>query len=149
MKKTIILTIAIFSAAILQAQQQLSREQQAIQETVVNMFKALSDRDSIALTYHCSPDVSLYEYGQVWNLDTLIRKAIRMNQSADFKRTNTFEFISTEPGNSSAWVTYRLNSVITKDSIKTTNQWLETVVLAKQKKQWKVRHLHSTLIKKS
>lgn len=149
MKKAIFLTIAIFSAAILQAQQQLSREQQAIQETVVNMFKALSDRDSIALTYHCSTDVSFFEYGQVWNLDTLIRKAIRMNQSADFKRTNTFEFISTEPGNSIAWVTYRLNSVITKDSTKTTIQWLETVILVKQKKQWKVRHLHSTLIKKT
>lgn len=149
MKKAIFLTIAIFSAAILQAQQQLSREQQAIQETVVNMFKALSDRDSIALAYHCSPDVSFYEYGQVWNLDTLIRKAIRMNQSADYKRTNTFEFIHTAYHRSAAWVTYRLHSVVFKDGISTAIEWLETMVLARQKKQWKVRHLHSTLIKKS
>lgn len=149
MKKTFFLTIAIFSAAILQAQQLLSNEQQAIQQTVVNMFQALSNRDSIALKLYCSPDISFYEYGQVWNLDTLIRKAITLNRSVDFERTNTFEFISTETGKTSAWVTYRLNSVITKDSTKTTIDWLETVFLVKQKKQWKVRHLHSTLIKRT
>ncbi len=149
LKKVISVSIALFFFAPLQAQPTRSKEQQEIQQTVVNMFQALSDRDSIALTYYCTPDVSLYEYGQVWNMDTLIRKAITMNQSADYKRTNTFEFINTESCKTSAWVTYRLNSVITKDSTKTTIQWLETVILAKQKKQWKVSHLHSTMIKRS
>ena len=149
LKKVISVSIALFFFAHLQAQPTRSKEQQEIQQTVVNMFQALSDRDSIALTYYCTPDVSLYEYGQVWNMDTLIRKAITMNQSADFKRTNTFEFIRTEYHRSAAWVTYRLHSVVIKDGIKTDIQWLETLVLARQKKQWKVRHLHSTLIKKS
>lgn len=112
------------------------------------MFQALSSRDSIALKYYCAPDVTFYEYGQIWNIDTLIRKAIAMNQSADFERTNTFEFIHTESGKTTAWVTYRLNSIITKDAHKTEIQWLETVVLAKQRKHWKLKHLHSTLIKR-
>lgn len=112
------------------------------------MFQALSDRDSIALKYYCSPAVTLYEYGQVWNIDTLIKKAITMNRSADFERTNTFEFINTESVKTTAWVTYRLNSVITKDAQKTIIQWLETVVLVKQRKHWKVEHLHSTMIKR-
>ncbi len=46
-------------------------------------------------------------------------------------------------------VTYRLSSAITKDGKQTMILWLETVVLAKQKKQWKVKHLHSTVIKRS
>ena len=82
-------------------------------------------------------------------MDTLILKAITLNQSADFKRTNSFEFINTTVDKTTAWVTYRLQSVIIKDGKQSTVQWLETVVLVKEKKQWKVKHLHSTLIKRS
>ncbi len=149
MKKVSFCTIAIFFATLLHAQQLFSKQEQEIQLTVVNMFQALSNRDSIALKYYCSPDITLYEYGQIWNIDTLIKKAIAMNQSADFERTNTFEFINTASDKTTAWVTYRLNSVITKDANKTNIQWLETVVLIRQNKQWKIKHLHSTMIKKS
>lgn len=148
MRRTTILAIAIFLATELQGQQQFSREQQEIQQAVVEMFEALSERDSVALKYYCTPDVTLYEYGQIWNLDTLIRKAITMNQSVDFERTNTFEFIHTESSKTTAWVTYRLNSIIMKDATKIDILWLETVVLAKQRKHWKVKHLHSTLIRR-
>ena len=65
MKKTIFLSIAIFFADLLQGQQLLSKERQEIQQTVVKMFQALSNRDSIALKYYCSPDVTFYEYGQI------------------------------------------------------------------------------------
>ncbi len=148
LNKTIFLTIAILFAAILQGQQLPSKEQQEIQQTVIKMFQALSDRDSITLKYYCSSDVRFYEYGQIWNIDTLIRKAIVMNQSSDFERTNTFEFINTESRKTTAWVTYRLNSIIIKDAKNTDIQWLETVVLTKQRKHWKVKHLHSTMIKR-
>ena len=80
-------------------------------------------------------------------MDTLILKAITLNQSADFKRTNSFEFINTTVDENMGWVTYRLQSIITRDGKEITVQWLETVVLVKEKRQWKVKHLHSTLIK--
>jgi len=76
-------------------------------------------------------------------------KAITLNQSADFKRINSFDFINTNVDKITAWVTYRLQSVVTKDGKLATVQWLETVVLVKAKKQWRVKHLHSTLIKRS
>ena len=82
-------------------------------------------------------------------MDTLIMKAITLNQSADFKRTNSFEFINTTVDKTMALVNYRLQSAITRDGKQVTVQWLETVVLVKAKKQWKVKHLHSTLIKRS
>lgn len=113
------------------------------------MFEALSNRDSVTLQSFCSPDITFYEYGQIWNMDTLIRKGITMNRSADFKRINTFDFINIETDRTTAWVTYRLNSVITRDAKQTVMQWLETVVLSRQKKQWKIKHLHSTLINKA
>ena len=149
MKKIIPLLIAIVLTGQLYAQQPLTTNQQAVQQTVIKMFDALSNRDSIDLKNYCTADIALYEYGQEWNMDTLILKAITQNQAADFKRTNTFNFINTTADKNTAWVTYHLNSAITRDGKQVTVQWLETVVLVKEKKQWKVTHLHSTLIKRN
>lgn len=149
MKKLALLVIAMSLSTFLQAQQLWTKDQHQVQQAVVKMFEALSNRDSVSLKAHCTSDITLYEYGQVWNMDTLIHKAITTNTAVDFARTNTFEFLSTETDKKNAWVTYKLRSSITKDSKHTTIQWLETVVLTKQKKQWKVKHLHSTLIKRS
>lgn len=149
MKKISLFLPAIFCVAFLQAQQPTANNQLAVQQTVINLFEALSNRDSISLKAYSTADITLYEYGQVWNIDTLIIKAITQNQSANFKRTNNFEFINTIADKTTAWITYRLQSVILKDGKQVTVQWLETVALVKEKKQWKVKHLHSTLIKRS
>ena len=149
MKKISLLLIALSSSAMLMAQEQLSTSQRAVQQTVIKMFDALSNRDSVSLKLYCTADITLYEYGQAWNIDTLILKAITLNQSADFKRTNSFDFINITADKTTAWVTYYLNSAITRDGKQATAQWLETVVLVKERKQWKVKHLHSTLIKRS
>ncbi len=149
MKKISLLLPAILCIALLKAQQSTTSNQQAVQQTVIKMFDALSNRDSVSLKAHSTADITLFEYGQVWNIDTLILKAITQNQSADFKRTNSFEFINTTVEKNMALVNYRLQSAITKDGKQATVQWLETVVLVKAKKQWKVKHLHSTLIKRS
>jgi len=148
MKKIIHLLIAIVLSCQLHAQNQLSKNQKAIQQAVILLFDALSNRDSVRLKAYSTTDITLYEYGQVWNMDTLILKAITLNQATDFKRTNSFEFINTTADKNIAWVTYRLQSVIIKDGKEATVQWLETVVLVKERKQWKVKHLHSTLIKR-
>jgi len=148
MKKTTLLLIATVLAGLLHAQNQLSKNQKAIQQAVILLFDALSNRDSVRLKAYSTTDITLYEYGQVWNMDTLILKAITLNQATDFKRTNSFEFINTTADKNIAWVTYRLQSVIIKDGKEATVQWLETVVLVKERKQWKVKHLHSTLIKR-
>ncbi len=149
MNKIALALLAILFSGLLKAQQPLTNSQQAVQQTVIKLFDALSNRDSVSLKSYSTADITLYEYGQIWNMDTLILKAITLNKSADFKRTNSFEFINTTVDKSTAWVTYRLQSVIIKDGKQATVQWLETIILAKEKKQWKVKHLHSTLIKRS
>ena len=149
MKKLLLLLPAIVSIALLQAQPSTTIKQQAVQQTVVKLFDALSNRDSVSLKAHSTADISLYEYGQVWNMDTLILKGITLNQSTDFKRTNSFEFINTTVHKTMALVNYRLQSAIIKDGKQSSVQWLETIVLVKEKKKRKVKHLHSTLIKRS
>lgn len=155
MKKGLILLLIIVSSGQLYAQLVPSKRQDnstaneyAVQQTIIKFFDALSNRDSISLKNYSTADITLYEYGQVWNMDTLILKAITLNQSTNFKRTNSFEFINTTVDKKTAWVTYRLQSVMLKDGKQATVQWLETVVLVRERKQWKVKHLHSTLIKR-
>ena len=149
MKRTIFFLIAFSTPALLHAQELQTEEQQVIQQTVVKLFEALSARDSAGIKNYSTADVTFFEYGQVWNRDTLILKALTQNTATDFKRTNSFEFLNTTADKSMASVTYYLTSVIINNGKQITAQWLETVVLIKERKQWKIKHLHSTLIKRS
>ncbi|MBC7904981.1 MAG: nuclear transport factor 2 family protein [Gemmatimonadaceae bacterium] len=149
MKKTVCLLSAVFCITVLDAQQFSTKSQETVEQTVVKMFDALSSRDSVGLKVFSTADITLFEYGQIWNMDTLILKAITQNKATDFKRTNNFEFISTTLDKATAWLTYRLHSVIIRDGKKVTMQWLETAILVRVKRQWKIKHLHSTLISRS
>ena len=131
----------------MQAQLPLTSGQQAVQETVIKMFDALSNRDSLQLKLYCAADIALYEYGEAWNLDTLINKAISLNTATDFKRINTINFINTTISNKVAWATYNNQADITMNGKHITKKWLETVVLVKEDKRWKIKVLHSSLIK--
>lgn len=144
-----LLIILLGSSMVLKAQQILTKDQQKVQETVVNFFEALSNRDSIALKKYATADIVLYEYGSIWNADTLIRKAIKLNTATDFKRINIIDFISTTVTKKNAWASYNLHSEIMKDGKKSTVQWMETVIVLKKKKIWKIKVLHSTLIKRN
>lgn len=148
MQKINLLLVLLLLSVITSAQNSI-KEQGAVQQTVVKFFDALSSRDSVSLKAWSTADITLYEYGELWNIDTLIHKAIKLNTAKEFVRTNTFEFIHTTVDNKMALVNYRLQSVIMRDGKQATLQWLETVVLIKERNQWKVKHLHSTLIKRS
>ena len=147
MNKISLVLLAILFSGLLQAQQPLTVSQQAVQQTVIKVFDALSNRDSVSLKSYCSGDIRFYEYGQTWNLDTLINKAIRLNTAPDFKRINTIDFINTTVRKKTAWATYNNQADITRNGKQTTVTWLETVVLVKEDKSWKIKVLHSTLIK--
>lgn len=140
----------IFSfAGHLPAQTALTQNQQAVQQTIIKMFDALSDRDSVGLKFYCADDIQLFEYGMVWNIDTLINKAIVLNTATHFKRVNSFDFTSTAVDKKTAWATYKLRSEINSNGKQRMMEWIESVVLVKDKKRWRIKLLHSTLTKKS
>jgi ketosteroid isomerase-like protein len=149
MKKITLLLTTILLTTLLGAQEPLSKSQQEVQQTVIQLFDALSNRDSVSLKNYCTADITLLENGSIWNLDILIRKAITLNQSKDFKRVNTIDFINITVDRNRAWATYNLHSEITRDAKQATVQWMETVVLIREKKTWKIILLHSTLIKRT
>jgi ketosteroid isomerase-like protein len=149
MKKITLLFILLASSTVLKAQHTITNEQQKVQETVVKFFEALSNRDSIALKKYATEDIILFENGSIWNADTLIHKAIKLNTASDFKRTNTIDFIGTSVNKNTAWTSYNLLSELIRNGKKVTVQWMETVIVEKKKKTWKIKVLHSTLIKRN
>jgi ketosteroid isomerase-like protein len=147
--KKILLTGCLCIVLIIQARSQPRADEQLVQQTVIKLFDALSNRDSVSLKLYCTPDIVLFENGATWNLDTIILKAIKFNTASDFKRINTIDFIQTALNSNTAWTTYNNKAEITSNGKKYLIQWLETVVLIKQEKSWKIKLLHSTLIKRN
>lgn len=149
MKKAAVFLLVCLFTTLLKAQTTLTPKQQAVKQTIINMFDALSGRDSVRLKLYCTNDITLYEYGMVWNMDSLINKAITVNTAGDFKRVNTFDFSSITVDKKNAWATYRLHSEINSNGRLRSLQWIETVILVKDKKRWKIKLLHSTLTTKN
>ena len=148
--KKIALIVIVFSISLssINAQEKLTEDQKAVQNTIIKMFDALSNRDSVSLKSYCTSDITLFEYGMTWTIDTLINKAITLNQAKDFKRINIINFINTTVHKDIAWATYNLRSEITRNGKHGSVQWLETVILIEEKQAWKIKLLHSTLIKR-
>jgi ketosteroid isomerase-like protein len=143
MRKIYLLFIGMLLSAMLHAQN-VAREVRAVQQSIEKMFDALTNADTAALKLYCTGDVKFYEYGQIWTIDTLIQKVMQANSIPDFKRTNSFEFVSTSISKKTAWVTYYLQSIISRNGKEEIIKWMETVILLKEKKQWRINVLHST-----
>jgi hypothetical protein len=144
-QKLKILFLGCMLTATLNAQK-VSKEQSTIHQTVEIMFATLTNADTSALKNFVTSNVRFYEYGQVWNMDTLIQKVMQAKAIKDFKRNNSFQFKSTTIHKKTAWTTYYLESIITRNGKLETLNWLETVVLIREKGQWKIDVLHSTRI---
>ena len=79
----------------------------------------------------------------------MIQKVMQSKTIKDFKRTNSFEFVNTTINKKTAWVTYYLQSTFTRNGKEEIIKWMETVVLLKEKKNWKIDILHSTRLIKN
>ena len=118
-------------------------EQQQIQQVVTLVFEAISDGSIAKMEEAVTPDVKILETGEVWTLDT-IRSYFARPRPADFKRVNTLDFFQTEVGGEMAFVSYHNTASIHANGKDRTAKWLESAVLVRQGKSWKVKMLHST-----
>ena len=148
MQRIKLLLVTLFLTSVAYTQTAV-KEKQQVQQTIEKMFATLTAADTTALKTFVTPTVRFYEYGQIWTIDTLIQKVIQSKSIRDFKRTNSFEFVSTRISKKTAWVTYYLQSIFTRNGKVEIIKWMETVILIKEKNQWKVEALHSTRLSKN
>ena len=121
-------------------------EKAAIQSSVTNFFDALSTINIDQLKSDCTSDFVLLESGKVWNIDSLIN-IISPLKAMTFKRVNTLNFITTDQKNDVAWVSYYNTADMTINARHLNEKWVESAVLIKEKDSWKIKLLHSTVIK--
>jgi hypothetical protein len=117
----------------------------AVQETINTFFKAFSEGDFKYIKQTSTKDFLLLEQGMIWNLDTLKNKLAKP-KPAGFSRKNRFEFFETRLTGKRAWVGYHNYADLETAAGKRTIHWLESAVLVKEKKSWKLEMMHSTRV---
>lgn len=147
MRKFFFLLLFFFLAfSSLPIQAQKSDEKEKVNQVLTRFFDGISALDIKLMKQYVTNDFLLLEAGDVWNMDTV---AVYLNQSktGSFSRTNHLNFIRTEITGNTAWVAYNNAADMNINGQKRNVQWLESAVLVKDGKEWKIQLLHSTPLK--
>jgi ketosteroid isomerase-like protein len=125
---------------------QKTDEKGMINQVLTKFFDGISSLDVNLMKQYVTNDFLLLEGGDVWNMDTV---AVYLNElkTGSFSRTNYLEFIRTEIRGNTAWVAYKNAADMSIKGQKRNVQWLESAVLVKDGKEWKIQLLHSTPLK--
>jgi len=142
MKK--IFLISLLSVCI-SAHSQTS-EQTKVNQSLTKLFDALAALDINGIREFSTKDLTILESGAIWNLDTLSHKVGEL-KAVNFSRTNHLDFVQTEIKGNIAWSEYYNSTDMLINGIEVHRKWLESAVLVKEGKVWKVKLLHSTTLK--
>jgi ketosteroid isomerase-like protein len=140
-----VLTIAGISNGF--SQQGAMADSAEIKQVIIHLFDGIAEIDSGKIISYVTKDFLLLEDGLIWNTDSLIR-VLRPLKSQDFKRTNEFRFVSHEQSGNMTWVVYYNTAHIVFNGQNRDINWLESAVLVKEDNRWKVKVLHSTMLRK-
>ena len=144
MKKFVFFLISICCVFIANAQDK-TKAQQEVEQTVVSFFDAISTLDFDKMKTY-TKDVQFVEYGEIWDLGVLVDR-LKPMVGIGVKRTNTLKFVKTEVHQNTAWVVYYNNAdFLDKNGKKDHAEWLESIVMIKDKSGWKITLLHSTIL---
>ena|SRR5258706_10686666 len=142
--KKILFTALLFTSFTSNAQ---NTEQSKVNQSLTKLFDALAALDMKGIKEFSAKDLTILESGVVWNLDTIARKVDNL-KGASFSRTNHLDFIQTEIKGNTAWAVYYNSADMVINGLEVHRQWLESAVLVKEDKLWKIKLLHSTTLKK-
>ncbi|MEM9301300.1 MAG: nuclear transport factor 2 family protein [Pseudomonadota bacterium] len=110
--------------------------------TVQEVFASLSSVDMERLESLVTPEFELLEVGELWDLEKTVE--VIAPTAGRFERRNFFHLISSEIRGDTAWVSYWNRAIYTTSEEVRERAWLESAVLVRDEKRWKVRMLHST-----
>ena len=147
MKRFFLFLTIIFCFQVSKAQPE--NDKQSVNETIVKFFEGFSNRDINTIKKYSTHDFLLLEDAMNWNIDTIAKRFEQLKASGiNFIRVNSFDFIRTEIKDNTAWVAYYNTANISRADKKVTIKWLESAVLVRQGKEWRIQMMHSTPEKK-
>jgi ketosteroid isomerase-like protein len=118
-------------------------EQMKVQQVVRDLFEGFSAHDLEKMQQCLTPDAIILEHDVIFTMDS-IAALVQRKTPPDFKRVNTLTFFQTELGKDMAFVSYYNEANITSNGNQWYIKWLESAVLIKDNKRWRIKMLHST-----
>ena len=120
----------------------------AVKQVVRDVYSVFyENRDKQKYRLLLTEDYLLLEKGEI--LDVEGDLALMPAPGSDYKRTDAFDFRSVKIHGDTAYAVYFLKSEITDKKNGTRNaEWLESAVLRREGKRWRMALLHSTRITK-
>lgn len=141
----VIALVFLLSSNILWAQRNADHQ---VQQPIIDFFEGLSENDLDRMRQCVSEDFTILEHGVIWTMDTIVALAKKPRPSG-FKRLNEFDFFQTETSKDMAFVSYHNRAEIRTPGQTRTVKWLESAVLVRDGKRWKIKMLHSTRLPKT
>lgn len=141
----VIALLFFLSSNILWAQRNADHQ---VQRPIIDFFEGLSENDLDRMRHCVSDDFTILEHGVIWTMDTIV-ELTRKPRPAGFKRLNEFDFFQTEISKDMAFVSYHNRAEIRTPGQARTVKWLESAVLVRDGKRWRIKMLHSTRLPKT
>jgi len=113
-------------------------------DPVIRFFDALAKSDRAGMQKEITPQFTLIENGEIWNLDTLVNR-ISKSRPADYLRINELTEINSQIDQKTAFVFYKNKALIQAAGRNRSIQWLETAQLVKSGNDWKIANMHSSV----
>ena len=114
-------------------------------KAVQDLFAGMSAFDYQQMREVVTADFQLLEVGEVWTIDDLIR--VVKPSGKKYERRNFFNVIKTSTHGNLVWISYWNKAEFLVEGQKSEVAWLESAVMVKTDKHWKIQMLHSTRIK--
>jgi len=122
------------------------KENTVIQSSVVRLFEGMSAIDADLIKAELTDDFILLEDGKIWNTDSLLNAVLKY-KVLDIQRLNKLEFVSTQQKGNTAWVSYFNRADLSYKGKQMAVRWLESAVLVNEDRRWRIKMLHSTVLK--
>ena len=121
----------------------------AVKQTIKDVYSIFSvSLDKQKYRALLTDDYLLLENGELLDIEGDI--ALMPSPESGYKRTDSFDFRSVKVHGDTAYAVYFLKSEITDNKNGTRNrEWLESAILRRAKRGWRMALLHSTRIAKS
>jgi ketosteroid isomerase-like protein len=112
-----------------------------------SFFETAENKDYEGMRNHCTPDFIVFEDGIIWTIEDWIDFLRPLEGKASIKY-DFRDLKKTRDGNT-VWLTYNNVADAEIEGAPVQFNWLESAVLKRRNREWKLAFLHSTASKSS
>lgn len=126
-------------------------EKDSIKNLILGCFDEVwGEMDSTKIPFYHTEDFVILEHGEIWDNDR-IRSWMkgRLENGSPAKRLNSMNYLTMEKYGDAIYATYNNYAKFMRgDSLVAEGEWLESAVAINTDEGWRLKHMHSTRVKR-